>query len=210
MKKTIYALLLIALVITIFFLGKKSATGNNSTQEFISTSQYTMTPMEVYQEMTFLLNDKWSLSPKEAQVDTTGAHKNPAIAHLVGTDAIGSEYKIIGRGATFEELLLPNTMKKMVTMYHCNSFTNCTQMKATHYCAKKNQPEFLLNLKETTKEKFVFDCDMSTKLCNSNEDHIHKIILEISEEGDHLKASYLAWKNKKLRKHHSIYHFDRL
>jgi hypothetical protein len=64
-------------------------------------------------------------------------------------------------------------------------------------------------LDETTDEKFVFDCDMSTKLCNSDEDHIHKIILELSDEDDHLKASYLAWKDKKLRKKHSIYHFDR-
>jgi len=203
MRKIIYGLLFLSILITIFFLGqefaKKNIKENNS-----------ITVMEVYQDMTFILKDKWSLSPEEEQIDTTGAHKNPAIAHLLGTDEIGTEYRVIGRGATLEELLLPNTMKEMVTMYHCNSFTNCTEMKATHYCAKKNQPQFLLNLGETTKEKFVFDCDMSTELCNSNEDHIHKIILELSDEGDHLKASYLAWKNQKLRKHHSIYHFDRL
>ena len=169
-----------------------------------------MTAKEVYERMRFVLKDSWYLSEEKKQIGTTGAYKNPAIAHLVGDEnATGTEYKVIGRGATLEEILLPNTMKSMVTMYHCNSFKNCTEVWATHYCAKQNQPRFILNLDETTNEKFVFDCDMSTKLCNSNEDHIHKIILELSDDDDHLKASYLAWKDKKLRKKHSIYHFDR-
>ncbi|CAA6801169.1 MAG: Unknown protein [uncultured Sulfurovum sp.] len=170
-----------------------------------------LTPMDVYERMSFVLSDSWYLSAEEEQIGTTGAHKKEAIAHLVGNDkAVGTKYKLIGRGATLEEVLLPNTAKSMVTMYHCNSYTNCTQLKATHYCAKQNQPEFLLNLKETTNNKFVFDCDMSTELCNSDEDHIHKMIFELSEEDSHLKASYLAWKDKKLKDKHSIYHFDRM
>lgn len=170
-----------------------------------------LTAMRVYEGMSFILSGSWSLSAEEEQIGTTGAHKNPAIAHLVGNDkSVGTHYKVIGARATLEEVLLPNTAKSMVTMYHCNSYSNCTQLKATHYCAKQNQPEFLLNLKETTKSKFVFDCDMSTELCNSDEDHIHKMIFELSEEDSHLKASYLAWKDQKLRKKHSIYHFDRM
>ncbi|CAA6802929.1 MAG: Unknown protein [uncultured Sulfurovum sp.] len=170
-----------------------------------------MTAMEVYERMRFVLSDSWSLSAEEEQLDTTGAHKNQAIVHLVGDDkAVGTKYQVIGRGATLEEVLLPNTKKSMVTMYHCDSYKNCTELKATHYCAKQNQPEFILNLEETTPNKFVFDCDMSTELCNSEEDHIHKMIFELSEEDSHLKASYLAWKDKKIRKKHSIYHFDRM
>ena len=170
-----------------------------------------MTAKAVYDRMVDILSDSWYLSEEEKQIDTTGAHKNKMIAHLVGDDeAIGTKYKVIGRGATFEEVLLPDTLKSMVTMYHCNSYTNCTELRATHYCAKQNQPEFLLNLEETTKDKFVFDCNMETELCNSAEDHIHKMIFELSDEEDHLKASYLAWKDKKLRKKHSIYHFDRM
>lgn len=173
--------------------------------------QKKLSPMDVYNRMVMVLSDTWYLSEEKKQIDTTGAYKNKAIAHLVGNDeAIGTEYKVIGRGATLEEILLPDTMKSMVTMYHCNSYTNCTELRATHYCAKQNQPEFLLNLDETTENRFVFDCNMKTELCNSAEDHIHKIILELSDEDDHLKASYLAWKDKKLRKKHSIYHFDRM
>ncbi len=173
--------------------------------------QKKLSPMDVYKHMVMVLSDTWYLSEEKKQIDTTGAYKNKAIAHLVGNDeAIGTQYKVIGRGATLEEILLPDTMKSMVTMYHCNSYTNCTELRATHYCAKQNQPEFLLNLDETTENKFVFDCNMKTELCNSAEDHIHKIILELSDEDDHLKASYLAWKDKKLRKKHSIYHFDRM
>ncbi len=192
-------------------VGAMAFTAVQATEELKKLEVNKMTAMEVYKRMSFLLSDSWSLSPKVAQLDTTGAHENKAISHLLGdTKAVGTKYKLIGKGATLEEVLLPNTAKSMVTMYHCNSFTNCTELKATHYCAKQNQPEFLLNVEETSANKFVFDCDMSTELCNSDEDHIHKMIFELSEEDSHLKASYLAWKNKKLRKKHSIYHFDRM
>lgn len=55
----------------------------------------------------------------------------------------------------------------------------------------------------------VFDCDMSTELCQSNENHVHQIILELSNNGKHLKSSYLSWKNKKPTENSSIYHFDK-
>ncbi len=199
------------LLLLLTIVGAIAFTAVQAKEELKKVEAEKMTAMDVYKRMGYILSDSWSLSPKEAQIDTTGAHENKAIVHLVGDDeAVGTKYKIIGRGATLEEVLLPDTLKSMVTMYHCNSYTNCTELKATHYCAKQNQPEFLLNLEETTKDKFVFDCDMSTELCNSTEDHIHKMIFELSDEEDHLKASYLAWKDKKLRKKHSIYHFDRM
>ena len=67
----------------------------------------------------------------------------------------------------------------------------------------------MLNTKETTKDKFVFDCNMKTELCNSDEDHVHKLIHEVSNNGKHLKSSYLGWKNQKLNEKNSIYHFDK-
>ncbi|CAA6819301.1 MAG: Unknown protein [uncultured Sulfurovum sp.] len=199
----------ILLLLTV--LAAMTFTALQAKEELKKAEAEKMTAKAVYDRMVEVLSDSWYLSEEKAQVDTTGAHKNKMIAHLVGDDeAIGTRYKVIGRGATLEEVLLPDTMKSMVTMYHCNSYTNCTQLKATHYCAKQNQPEFILNLEETTADKIVFDCDMSTELCNSAEDHIHKMIFELSDEEDHLKASYLAWKDKKLRDKHSIYHFDRM
>jgi hypothetical protein len=176
----------------------------------VNTQAKEMTLEEVFERMGEVLSDKWSLSPKEAQLNTTGAYKNKAIAHLVGTKTMATEYKIIGGGATLQENLLPNTKKAMKTMYHCDDFLECTELKATHYCAKGNQPEFLLNLKESDANTFVFDCDMRTKLCRSDEDHVHKMIFELSNKENHLKASYLAWEKQKLKKKHSIYHFDRL
>jgi hypothetical protein len=170
----------------------------------------TLTDEEVFERMSEILKGKWSLSPKEAQLNSTGAYKNKAIAHLVGSKELATEYKMIGGGATLEEVLLPNTAKAMVTMYHCDDFVDCTELKATHYCAKGNQPSFILNSKESNKNTFVFDCDMKTKLCQSDEDHVHKMIFELSQNDQHLKASYLSWKYKKLRKKHSIYHFDSL
>jgi len=178
----------------------------------LSTSVYAtdkMKPMDVYNTMLFLLKGEWSLSSQTEQRDTTGAYKDKSISHLVGTGSTAIAYKVIARGTTLQEDLFTNTSKEMVTMYHCNNFKDCTDLKATHYCAKQNQPQFLLNTKETTEDKIVFDCNMKTDLCNSNEDHVHKIIHEFSDDGEHLKSSYLGWTNQKLNKKNSIYHFDK-
>jgi hypothetical protein len=169
----------------------------------------TITPEQVYDHMKSVFVGEWSLSPADKQIDTTGAHKHKAVAPLVGTDATGIAFKVIGRGATLQEDLLPDTMKQMVTMYHCDDYIDCNQLLATHYCAKQNQPQFILNTKETTKNRIVFDCNMETKLCKSDEDHIHKIIHELSKDGRHLKSSYLGWTDQKPNKKNSIYHFDR-
>ncbi len=85
------------------------------------------------------------------------------------------EFKLIGRDSTVQEDLLPGTVRQMVTMYHCND-NDCSAVKATHYCAKQNQPEFLAS-SESSAEKLIFECDMSTELCQSWDDHIHRITL---------------------------------
>ena len=166
-------------------------------------------PEKVYEQMVSILKGEWSLSSAGKQIGTTGAHKNKAIAHLVGTKDTAIAYHTIGRGSTLQEDLLTNTAKEMVTMYHCDSFAECTELRATHYCAKQNQPEFILNTKETTKNRIVFDCNMKTELCNSDEDHVHTIIHELSNNGNHLKSSYLGWSEQKPNKKNSIYHFGR-
>ncbi len=153
------------------------------------------------------LEGKWKLSPADKQIGTE-SYKHKAIIAIVGTDKTGIAFKSIGRKSTIQEDLLPNTKKQMVTMYHCKDM-ECNDLKATHYCVKQNQPEFIANLKESSKNRIVFDCDMSTALCQSNEDHVHKIIHEITNDGKHLKSSYLSWKDKKLNDNSSIYHFDR-
>ncbi len=166
-------------------------------------------PLEIYEYMRIALAGEWKLSPQEQQIDTTGAYKNPLVFPLVGTEATAVAYKEIGFGSTLQEDLLPNTKKQMVTMYHCDDYVDCTQLLATHYCTKMNQPQFMLDLNTSTKEKLIFDCNMKTKLCNSDEDHIHKILLEFSNNGGHLKTSYLGWTGQKPNTKNSIYHFDR-
>jgi len=161
---------------------------------------------DVYEWME-QLRGEWKLSPADKQTDTD-SYKHKAILPIVGTNITGMAFKSIGYNSTIQEDLLPNTKKQMVTMYHCKDM-ECNQIKATHYCVKQNQPEFIANFKESRENRIVYDCDMSTELCNSNEDHVHKIIHEISNDGKHLKSSYLSWKNKKQKKNSSIYHFDR-
>ncbi|MDD2906828.1 MAG: hypothetical protein PHC74_11045 [Sulfurimonas sp.] len=153
------------------------------------------------------LGGEWTLSPAEKQTGTD-SYKHEAVLPLLKTNATGISFKSIGRNSTVQEDLLPNSPKQMVTMYHCKDL-ECNMIKATHYCVKMNQPEFIANLSLSTKERMVFDCDMSTELCNSDEDHVHQIIHEISDKGKHLKSSYLSWENKKPKAESSIYHFDR-
>lgn len=168
-----------------------------------------MEPIDMYEHMRTALDGTWKLSSEEKQIDTTGAYKNKLVYPLVGTDITALAYKTIGFGSSLQEDLLPDTPKQMVTMYHCDDYVDCEQLLATHYCTKMNQPQFVLNVKKSTKENIIFDCDMKTALCQSNEDHIHTIMLEFSEEGKHLKSSYLGWTDQKPNKKTSIYHFDK-
>jgi len=174
-----------------------------------STMAKDVDPSDMFEYMKKALKGDWKLSPEEKQIDTTGAYKNPMVFPLVGTDKTAVAYKFIGFGSTLQEDLLPDTEKQMVTMYHCDDVVDCTEVIATHYCTKMNQPQFTMDLKNTTKEKIIFNCNMKTKLCNSNDDHIHKIIMEFSNNGKHLKTSYLGWTDQKPNKKNSIYHFDK-
>ncbi len=173
-------------------------------------AQAQMQPKEAYDWMVKVLSGEWKMSPADRQIGTTGAHLHPAVKRLLGTDRVGVAYKVIGRGATLQEDLLPNTMKQMVTMYYCNDFHHCTQLEATHYCAKQNHPAFVFNTEESTKTHLVFDCDEeNSDVCDSDEAHIHHIILDLSNHNNHLKSSYISYKNGERASKHSIYHFDR-
>ncbi len=162
-------------------------------------------PFDLYDWMA-ALGGEWLLSPAEKQTGTD-SYKHEAVLPLLGSDRPGIAFKQIGRNSTVQEDLLPDTAKQMVTMYHCNF--DCSQVVATHYCVKQNQPRFIANLEESTPERIVFECDMNTPLCNSDEAHVHRIIHELSENRTHLKSSYLSWENKKPMSNSSIYHFDR-
>ena len=174
---------------------------------FSSAHAEFMDGWELFDHMDAMMSGNWVMSPKEKQTGTN-SYKHPAVMPLLGTQKPGISFKLIGRGTTLQEDLLPNTAKQMVTMYHCKDI-ECTTLKATHYCVKQNQPEFIANLKKSTENKIIFDCDMSTQLCQSNEDHVHQIVHEFSQEGMHLKSSYFSWAEGKLKNVHSIYHFDR-
>ena len=165
-------------------------------------------PIDIYEHMQTALAGEWTLSAEEKQLGTT-AYKNKLVYPLVGTDITALAYKSIGFETTLQEDLLPNTKKQMVTMYHCDDYLDCNQLQATHYCTKMNQPQFILDVKKSTKEKIIFDCNMETTLCKSDEDHIHQIILEFSNGGKNLKSSYLGWTNQKPNKKNSIYYFDK-
>lgn len=152
------------------------------------------------------LDGDWKLSPL-AQQEGGATKKGPA-QKLLGTDKTAMRFKVIGKGSTIQENLLPGTGKEMATMYHCDNFKNCTQVQARHYCAKQNQPELVLDADKSNARMIVMNCDMNSALCNSVEGHVHSISHELSEDKNHLKTTYTIFTGGTLEKR-SIYHFDR-
>jgi hypothetical protein len=152
------------------------------------------------------LKGDWKLAPADKQQG--GATKKGPAAKMIGTDKTAMSFKVIGKGTTVQENLLPGTGKEMATMYHCNKFKDCSQVEAKHYCAKKNQPELVLDAGASSDRMVTLNCDMSSDLCKSNEGHIHKITHELSADNKHLKTSYTTFKDGKYKKD-SIYHFVR-
>ena len=158
----------------------------------------------IYQSMTGL-EGEWRLSPADQQQGKATQHK--LVAPLVADNAVGMSFKLIGKGSTVQENLLPGTKKEMVSMYHCLDAA-CSQVKATHYCVKQNQPEMLAD-PASTATLLVYNCDMRTALCQSGQNHIHTITHQLSDSDSHLQTTYTSWKDGKYLKD-SIYHFDRI
>lgn len=159
--------------------------------------------IQQYTSMT-TLQGEWILSAAEQQQGKATQHK--FVKPLIGTDTTAMSFKLIGKGSTVQENLLPATRKEMVTMYHCKD-ADCSQVKATHYCVKQNQPEMLVDL-SSTNTKLIYNCDMNTELCQSKQNYVHNITHELSNSENHLKTTYTSFNNGTYLKD-SIYHFDR-
>ena len=170
---------------------------------FLNMPCYADGARQIYNSMQSF-EGEWVLSPADKQEGKATKHK--LVAPLVGTNAVGMSFKLVGKGSTVQENLLPDTKKEMVTMYHCKD-VSCAQVKATHYCVKQNQPEMEADLSSTA-NLLAYNCDMSTELCQSGQNHVHKIKHELSDEGQHLKTTYTSWNDGKYLKD-SVYHFDR-
>lgn len=159
--------------------------------------------MDNYKTLT-KLQGEWKLASSDKQ-EGGATMKGPA-AKLIGTDKTAISFKVIGKGSTVQENLLPGTGKEMATMYHCNNFKNCSKVQAKHYCAKQNQPELVLNSRGTNHNVISLVCDKNNPTCNSNQGHVHKISHELSQNDSHLKTTYTIFKDGKYKKD-SIYHF---
>ena len=170
---------------------------------FLTMPGFAGNATDIYKS-TQSLEGEWILSPANLQQGKATKHK--LVAPLVGTDNVAMDFKLVGKGSTVQETLLPDTKKEMVSMYHCKDAA-CSQVKATHYCVKQNQPEMIAD-PASTASMLIYGCDMSTELCQSGQNHIHKITHEVSDSGKHLKTTYTSWKDSKFLKD-STYHFDR-
>jgi hypothetical protein len=169
-----------------------------------SNAETSVEPEQVYDWMK-QLEGQWSLSAVDRQEGGTKTH--PSVQHLLDKDKVAMEFKLIGRERTVQEDLLPGTKRQMVTMYHCTD-SSCSAVKATHYCAKGNQPEFLASPESSSRE-LIFECDMSTELCQSWDNHIHRINHQLSEDGKHLRAAYSNFVDGEYSSD-TVFHFDRI
>ena len=160
-------------------------------------------PRQVYGWLK-ALEGQWTLSAADVQEGGTKTHAS--VLNLLGTDQVAMEFKLIGRESTVQEDLLPGTQRQMVTMYHCKD-SSCSAVKATHYCAKRNQPEFLASMESSARE-LKFECDMSTDLCQSWDGHIHRITHQLSADGMHLRAVYSNFLDGE-HTTDTVFHFDR-
>ena len=160
-------------------------------------------PQQVY-DWVKRLEGQWTLSAAEIQEGGTRTH--PSVLPLLGTEQVAMNFKLIGRERTVQEDLLPGTKRQMVTMYHCKD-SSCSAVKATHYCAKGNQPEFIASL-ESSPQELIFECDMSTELCQSWDNHIHRITHQLSEDGKHLRAVYSNFLNGEYTTD-TVFHFEK-
>lgn len=153
-----------------------------------------------------VLEGDWKLAPADRQEG--GATKKGPASTLVGTDKTAMSFRLIGKGSTVQENLLPGTGKEMATMYHCNSFKDCTVLQAKHYCAKQNQPELILDSANSVGNVIAMQCDMETELCGSDESHVHAITHEISQDNSQLKTTYTIYEGGQFAKN-SVYLFER-
>lgn len=172
---------------------------------FLNSAWAASPAVENYNTMKMLKGD-WKLAPANEQEG--GATKKGPAAKLLGTNKTAMSFKVIGKGSTIQENLLPGTGKEMATMYHCDKFKNCTQLQAKHYCAKKNQPELLLDASASAERKVSLICDKRFPLCNSKEGHVHGITHKLSQDNNRLTTTYAIFKNGKFKKN-TIYHFVR-
>jgi len=160
-------------------------------------------PQQIYQWIK-QLQGEWLLSVADSQEGGTRTH--PSVVPLFGSEQVAIRFSLIGRESTVQEDLLPGTARQMVTMYHCKD-SSCSDVKATHYCAKQNQPEFLASRASSPRE-LVFECDMTTELCQSWDGHIHRITHTLSEDGKHLRSAYATYLNGEYEED-MVFHFDR-
>ena len=160
---------------------------------------------ENYNKMSELKGD-WKLAPANQQKG--GATKKGPAAKLVGTNKTAISFKVIGKGTTVQENLLPGTGKEMATMYHCNNFKDCAQLQAKHYCAKKNQPDLVLDMTKSSSDTIAMICDKRSPLCSSKEGHVHGITHKLSQDRKQLTTTYAVFKGGKFKKN-SIYSFVR-
>ena len=107
---------------------KKSFLSFFTVSIFLNIPCYADDAKQIYNSMKGLAGE-WLLSSADKQEGKATKHK--LVAPLVGSDAVGMSFKLVGKGSTVQENLLPDTKKEMVSVYHCKD-ASCSRVKSTH------------------------------------------------------------------------------
>jgi hypothetical protein len=87
-----------------------------------------------------------------------------------GTPPRKINYKVVGAGSALVEELFPGTDHAMVSVYYVVD----NNLRLTHYCAAKNQPQLKLDRAASTPEQLVFAFDGGTNFDPAKDAHMHE------------------------------------
>ena len=101
-------------------------------------------------------------------------------------------YKVVGSGSAVVEDLFPGTDHSMVSVY----FLVGNDLRLTHYCAAKNQPQLKLDLKASTPDQLVFAFDGGTNFDPAKDAHMHEGKITLKSDGK-VESSWTGFVNGK-------------
>ena len=130
------------------------------------------------------LAGEWTVDLK----DQPGAKEQPPMKII---------YRVVAAGSAVEESQFPGTDHEMVTMY----FLEGDDLRLTHYCARKNQPDLKLDETKSTSDALEFAFDGGTNLDPEKDSHMKSRRMRFISK-DRLESEWDGYKGGK--KNHGV------
>jgi hypothetical protein len=109
-----------------------------------------------------------------------------------GAPPMKINYKIVASGSAVIEELFPGTDHSMVSVYYLVG----NDLRLTHYCAAKNQPQLKLDRAASSPELLVFAFDGGTNFDPAKDMHMHEGKIAF-KEGGKLESAWTGYNGGK-------------